>query len=243
MKQRKWITGIATLMAALLFMAPCSAHSGRTDSSGGHRDNKNVSGLGFYHYHCGGHPAHLHPNGVCPYTSGYSGGSGSSSRSSSSSASRSSGGSSYSAPAPTPTPDLITATNVRTFIDGAEIPTFQYNKGGAVVIAEDLANYGFDVYWVAGENTVILYKNPEKSLTPIAMDYYRTLTPGQTLFRIVSGNTRVGLRNSWDAGAVYYPGAVYNLNGYMAISVDELKACGTLNYMAQYNIVEISTGR
>lgn len=44
------------------------AHSGRTDSNGGHRDNKNKSGLGSYHYHCGGHPAHLHTNGVCPYT-------------------------------------------------------------------------------------------------------------------------------------------------------------------------------
>ena len=45
------------------------AHSGRTDSNGGHKDNKNKSGLGSYHYHCGGNPAHLHPNGVCPYSS------------------------------------------------------------------------------------------------------------------------------------------------------------------------------
>lgn len=45
------------------------AHSGRTDSNGGHKDNKNKSGLGSYHYHCGGHPAHLHTNGVCPYAS------------------------------------------------------------------------------------------------------------------------------------------------------------------------------
>lgn len=45
------------------------AHSGRTDSNGGHRDNRNVSGLGSYHYHCGGYPAHLHENGVCPYAS------------------------------------------------------------------------------------------------------------------------------------------------------------------------------
>lgn len=29
-------------------------HSGRTDSSGGYHDNKNVRGLGFYHYHSGG---------------------------------------------------------------------------------------------------------------------------------------------------------------------------------------------
>lgn len=45
------------------------AHSGRTDSSGGHHDNKNVSGLGSYHYHCGGNPPHLHDGGVCPYSS------------------------------------------------------------------------------------------------------------------------------------------------------------------------------
>lgn len=45
-----------------------SAHSGRTDSSGGHHDYKNKSGLGSYHYHHGMEP-HLHQNGVCPYSS------------------------------------------------------------------------------------------------------------------------------------------------------------------------------
>lgn len=63
------------------------AHSGRTDSRGGHKDNKNKSGLGSYHYHCGGHPAHLHKNGVCPYAN---------STSSAKSASSSSSNSSYS---------------------------------------------------------------------------------------------------------------------------------------------------
>lgn len=43
------------------------AHSGRTDSSGGHHDYKNKSGLGSYHYHHGMGP-HLHPGGVCPYS-------------------------------------------------------------------------------------------------------------------------------------------------------------------------------
>ena len=43
------------------------AHSGKTDSNGGHKDNKNKSGLGSYHYHCGGYPAHLHTDGYCPY--------------------------------------------------------------------------------------------------------------------------------------------------------------------------------
>lgn len=51
------------------FTVSVEAHSGRTDSNGGHRDKNNVSGLGPYHYHCGGYPAHLHKNGVCPYSS------------------------------------------------------------------------------------------------------------------------------------------------------------------------------
>lgn len=41
-------------------------HGGRTDSNGGHRDNKNKSGLGYYHYHHGYGP-HLHEDGICPY--------------------------------------------------------------------------------------------------------------------------------------------------------------------------------
>ena len=63
---------IYTMSAMLVFStAPgtVQAHSGRTDASGGHHDNKNVSGLGSYHYHCGGHPAHLHNDGICPYSS------------------------------------------------------------------------------------------------------------------------------------------------------------------------------
>lgn len=38
------------------------AHSGKTDSNGGHYDR----GTGEYHYHHG-YPAHQHPNGECPY--------------------------------------------------------------------------------------------------------------------------------------------------------------------------------
>ena len=42
---------------------PALAHSGRTDGKGGHYDHS----TGEYHYHHG-HPAHQHPNGVCPYS-------------------------------------------------------------------------------------------------------------------------------------------------------------------------------
>lgn len=64
---RKLTTILATIILTVSLPFTAMAHSGRTDANGGHRDNKNVSGLGYYHYHCGGHPAHLHENGVCPY--------------------------------------------------------------------------------------------------------------------------------------------------------------------------------
>ncbi len=59
---------LISLLVALCLVVTVSAHSGRTDSNGGHKDNKNASGLGSYHYHCGGYPAHLHTSGYCPYT-------------------------------------------------------------------------------------------------------------------------------------------------------------------------------
>lgn len=64
---------ILCLLMILCLILSCSfayAHSGGLDSSGGHRDNNNRSGLGYYHYHCWGYPAHLHPGGVCPYRGG-----------------------------------------------------------------------------------------------------------------------------------------------------------------------------
>lgn len=55
------------LIVLLSFPGPLLAHSGRTDAAGGHRDNNNASGLGYYHFHHG-YPPHLHPDGICPYT-------------------------------------------------------------------------------------------------------------------------------------------------------------------------------
>lgn len=85
-KNRKKIISILLIILSIISIeVNAYAHSGRTDSSGGHKDNNNKSGLGSYHYHCGGHPAHLHTNGVCPYSSSSSASKSSTSSSSSSS--------------------------------------------------------------------------------------------------------------------------------------------------------------
>lgn len=51
------------IVLAFVFLIPLSAHRGMTDENGGHWDNS----TGEYHYHCGGHPAHDHYKGICPY--------------------------------------------------------------------------------------------------------------------------------------------------------------------------------
>ena len=56
------ILAFICLVLSISFVS--SAHSGRTDSAGGHYD----SSTGEYHYHHG-YSAHQHPNGVCPYES------------------------------------------------------------------------------------------------------------------------------------------------------------------------------
>ena len=68
-KVKKRVIYILFVILLSSFSITSFAHPGRTDSNGGHHDNKNKSGLGSYHYHHGMGP-HLHPGGVCPYGAG-----------------------------------------------------------------------------------------------------------------------------------------------------------------------------
>lgn len=82
-KRNKLAKVIGALSLCLIMnISVVDAHSGRTDANGGHRDNKNASGLGSYHYHHGYGP-HLHTNG-CEYGGGTTSSSGGGSSSSSS---------------------------------------------------------------------------------------------------------------------------------------------------------------
>lgn len=126
---RKLLISILMMTIILCLSLSTSAHSGRTDSSGGHKDNKNASGLGSYHYHCGGYPAHLHTNGICPYSSKSGKSTSSSSKSSSSSnksnSSSSSKGGSYSSS--NTSSSSSTTTTKPTTITAAEIKINQDN--------------------------------------------------------------------------------------------------------------------
>ena len=115
---KKILLVLISILTVLSIQITVYAHSGRTDANGGHKDNKNKSGLGSYHYHCGGYPAHLHPNGVCPYSSSSQSsasgsGSGSSSSASSSTTSSSSSSSSSSSKTITSTPSTVAVTEIQ----------------------------------------------------------------------------------------------------------------------------------
>ncbi|MCC8159953.1 MAG: serine hydrolase [Oscillospiraceae bacterium] len=111
-------------------------------------------------------------------------------------------------------------TDMRAFINGAEVPTFAY-KGStphAVVIAEDLANYGFDVSYDDASKTLTLKYNKDKTVAPISTDIYK----GK------NGQKAYSIANSSEISVVLDDGAerhtltdVYNVSGYMCVSVDE----------------------
>jgi hypothetical protein len=61
---------IVLIFILIIFSISLFAHSGRTDSRGGHHDRIN----GGYHYHHGNGP-HQHKNGSCPYDNSNSDGS------------------------------------------------------------------------------------------------------------------------------------------------------------------------
>ena len=114
------------------------AHSGRTDASGGHHDNKNVSGLGSYHYHCGGYPAHLHSGGVCPYSSSSSSSAETVNVSSGSGGGAFIGGGSFKGGAA----DSSTTTSTAA---AASSNTVQLSSGNSVAISKDLIKIVQDV--------------------------------------------------------------------------------------------------
>lgn len=64
---KKIFTVLIIVLIIVFSSIPAFAHGGKTDINGGHKDNQNKSGLGSYHYHCNGYPAHLHEDGICPY--------------------------------------------------------------------------------------------------------------------------------------------------------------------------------
>ncbi len=159
MKKRvfAFITACFVLFAMSLSVI---AHSGRTDSSGGHKDNKNKSGLGPYHYHCGGYPAHLHSGGVCPYKGGSSSSSSSSKSSTSSSSSSSKSTSTGSSASSSKTSSYVAPQKVyATDITAINVPS-QIDIGSS-------ADLSASVYPKNAEDSTISWESSDKDIITV----------------------------------------------------------------------------
>lgn len=114
----------------------------------------------------------------------------------------------------------IYSTDIRTFINDAEIPCYYYygRKKALLIIAENLRNYGFSSDYNVAENTLYLTYtgSPVSPLPQISK------TPFVPMYPIYK-NTNLKVAVMKDNIPVYL-NTVYSLNGLCCISVDELGA-------------------
>ena len=132
-------------------------------------------------------------------------------------------------------------TDIRTFINENEVPTFLYDgvKTHPVIIAEDLARYGFDVTYDEKAKMLLIKHNPNKKPHPIDMSYYRGKN-GEKAYSIIPERLDVVV----SAGELdYFLTDVYNVNGYICISVDELKKMYNFEWKDSERASYISPGQ
>lgn len=110
---------------------------------------------------------------------------------------------------------------MRAFINDYEIPCFYSKKyGGAMIIAEDLANYGYDLNYDYDNQTLYLTYNPQKQFTPLDMSYYNSFSVGYPFMKYYEP---CGIDVVIQKGSIILNvEAKHMLNGYMAISIDEI---------------------
>lgn len=115
--------------------------------------------------------------------------------------------------------DRVLATDIRAFIDGYEIPSYNISDRLGVV-AEDLRGYGFDVIWNAEARTLSVTKNDKGVTSPIDMSTFDA-----------SSNASLPV---YETNIVTYIDGEevesYNIGGYTIIYLRELERYGTCMY-------------
>jgi len=126
------------------------------------------------------------------------------------------------------------STDITTYINGFKIPTLLYRDkvlSVPVIIAEDLSFYGFDVSFDEKTHTVTARYNPNKECKPIenqmlndsknSLEVYPR--NGASVVIVCDGKTHI-LNN------------VYRLNGYLAISMDEIASLFSYSWDSEHRI-------
>ncbi len=135
--------------------------------------------------------------------------------------------------------DRMYYSDMHTYIDGAEIPTYRYSgtQSQAYITAQDLANYGFDVEYDGVNNILYVRKNPSKAVSPLNAAEYSSKN-GQCAYWI-NHNSSIRVIVS-DKDRSYEMKAVYDV-GYTCISATELSSIFAYRWDAQQSASYIDT--
>ena len=123
--------------------------------------------------------------------------------------------------------DYVQKTDIRAFIDGYEIPSYNISDKLGIV-AEDLRGYGFDVEWRADTKTLHVTKNGYGVTAPLA----------------ASGESRDAIPVYATDIVTYVNGEVvesFNIGGYTIIYLRELARYGTCHYDHNAAVSMVST--
>ena len=117
--------------------------------------------------------------------------------------------------------DSIYFTDMRTFVNGEEIPMFYYKgKNQSLIIAEDLKDYGYQTYFDEESMTFYATRDTEKDTAPVPMEYYRGM----------NGVRLAGIEDSVQCTVIIQDGdksfavtEAYRTKDYTYFSVDTLQ--------------------
>lgn len=119
--------------------------------------------------------------------------------------------------------DTVTYTDIRTFLNGSEIPTLARRKGDmeqALVFAKDLAHYGFDVTYNPAARTTMIARREGKELTPLPVDVYHGRSGEKAFSAAPNSSVKVLLD---DGAGIHTLAQTYNADGRICIAVEELE--------------------
>ena len=129
-------------------------------------------------------------------------------------------------------------TDMRVFLNGCEMPAFACNSQNprALILAEKLWTYGFDVYSDEASQTVTAIYKPYKEVVPLPLEDYQGEV-GTKAWPILDAKVRVIL----DDGAQQHEIAeTYNIGTYVLIPVDALGEIYDLEWDEEARIYSIT---
>lgn len=111
-------------------------------------------------------------------------------------------------------------TDIVVYINHYAIPSYAVN-GQSVVVAEDLQNFGFDVFWNQYDRSLTITRNGSTEVT--AMEVCKEDAPGTKFTDILATDIKVYAGNKRITS--------YAMNGYTMVPVEELTMFGDVHWV------------